>query len=41
VLFGAAQFAIVAIVLNAVRHRTADPRPVTATEFDELLGATA
>jgi hypothetical protein len=41
VLLGAAQFAIVAIVLNAVRHRTADPRPVTATEFDELLGATA
>jgi hypothetical protein len=41
VLLGAAQFAIVAIVLNAVRRRTDVPRPATTAEFDELLGATA
>jgi hypothetical protein len=41
VLLGAAQFAIVALVLNAVRRRTDVPRPATTAEFDELLGATA
>jgi hypothetical protein len=40
VLLGAAQFAIVAIVLNAIRRRTDVPRPATTAEFDELLAAT-
>jgi hypothetical protein len=39
VLLGAAQFAIVAIVLNAIRRRTDVPRPATTAEFDELLAA--
>ena len=41
VLLGAAQFAIVAIALNAIRRRTSDPRPATTAEFEELLAATA
>jgi hypothetical protein len=41
VLLGAAQFAIVAIVVNAIRRRTDVPRPATTAEFDELLAATA
>lgn len=41
VLLGVAQFAIVAIVLNAIRRRTGDPLPATTAEFDELLAATA
>jgi hypothetical protein len=39
VLLGAAQFTIVAIVLNAIRRRTHVPRPATTAEFDELLAA--
>ena len=41
VLLGAAQFAIVVIVLNAIRRRTDVPRPAATAEFDELLAATA
>lgn len=41
VLLGAAQFAIVAIVLNALRRSTDVPRPATTAEFDELLAAPA
>jgi hypothetical protein len=40
-LLGAAQFAIVAIALNAIRRRTSDPRPATTAEFEDLLAATA
>lgn len=40
-LLGAAQFATVALVLNAIRRRTNDPHPNTAAEFDELMAATA
>jgi len=40
-LLGAAQFATVALVLNAIRRRTDDPHPATTAEFDELLAATA
>jgi hypothetical protein len=41
VLLGAAQFAIVAIVLNVIRRRTAVPHPATTVEFDELHALTA
>lgn len=41
VLLGAAQFATVAMILTAVRRRTAPPSPVATVEFDELLAATA
>ncbi|MDT5068483.1 MAG: hypothetical protein QOK02_4638 [Mycobacterium sp.] len=41
VLLGAAQFGIVAVVVNAVRRRTSGPRPVTTVEFDELRASTA
>lgn len=41
VLVGVAQFAVVAVVLNTVRRRAAVPRPVTTTDFDQLLAATA
>ena len=41
VLLGAAQFAVVAIVLNTIRRRTDAPRPATTVAFDELLAATA
>jgi hypothetical protein len=41
VLLGAAQFATVAVVVNAVRRRMSGPRPVTTVEVDELLASTA
>jgi hypothetical protein len=39
VFLGAAQFATVAIVLNAVRRHTGLRNPATPREFDELLAA--
>lgn len=41
VLFGAAQFAAVALVLDAVRRHTDDRLLATTVDFDELLAATA
>jgi hypothetical protein len=41
VLFGAAQFAVVALVLDAVRRRTNDRGTATTVDFDQLLAATA
>lgn len=41
VLLGAAQFAVVALVLNTVRRRADAPSPVVTAECDELLAATA
>jgi hypothetical protein len=41
VLLGAAQFATVAMVLNAVRRQTGVRRPATTVEFDALLVSTA
>jgi hypothetical protein len=41
VLLGAAQFATVALVLDAVRRSTDDLRPASTVDFDELLATTA